>query len=124
MIARSKTTASCLFFLLLSFYIFMSHDSDHTGSRRSSFHMWTMIAGVLLIGGLMAVMVRATIVTWTMVLVMMAFAGKRRRVLAVEGRKITGDVAMHLLKVVIKERSIVAVACATFLSSIAMVWVA
>ncbi|XP_024973193.1 uncharacterized protein LOC112511712 [Cynara cardunculus var. scolymus] len=52
------------------------------------------------------------------------FTGKRRRVLAVEGRKITGDVAMQLLKVVIKERSIVAVACATFLSSMAMVWVA
>ncbi|KAI3737351.1 hypothetical protein L2E82_27349 [Cichorium intybus] len=124
MIARSKTNASCLFFVLLSLYVFMSHDFNHSRSQRPSFHIWYMVAGVMLIIGLVVVMVRTTIVTWTTVLVMMAFAGKRRRVLAVEGRKITGDVALHLLKVVIKERGLVTVACATFLSSMAMVWVA
>ncbi|PWA71158.1 hypothetical protein CTI12_AA269730 [Artemisia annua] len=88
--------------------------------------MWSIVrvVGVVLILGLLVVMVRTTIVTCITVLVMLAFAGKRRRVLVVEGRKISGDVAMHLLKVVIKERSLVAVACATFLSSMAMVWVA
>ncbi|PWA51156.1 hypothetical protein CTI12_AA458490 [Artemisia annua] len=104
----------------------MSHDYDHSGSWWLSYQMWSIVrvVGVVLIVGLLVVMVRTTIVTCITVLVMLAFAGKRRRVLVVEGRKISGDVAMHLLKVVIKERSLVAVACATFLSSMAMVWVA
>lgn len=89
--------------------------------------MWSCIirvVGFVLIGAMLVVMVRTTIVTWITVLVMLAFAGKRRKVLVVEGRKISGDVAMHLLKVVIKERSLVAVACATVFSSMAMVLVA
>ncbi|KAK1436703.1 hypothetical protein QVD17_02485 [Tagetes erecta] len=120
--------SSCLFLILLSIWlIFMLHDNNHCGyiSCWLSMHTWPVIRvlGVVLIAGLVVVMVRTTIVTWITVLVMLAIAGKRRRVLVVEGRKITGDVALHLLKVLIKKRSLVAVACATFLSSVAMVWV-
>ncbi|KAJ0603752.1 hypothetical protein HanRHA438_Chr02g0052471 [Helianthus annuus] len=111
---KSTITTSCLFFIL-SCYMWLL-----------STNMWSVVraVGVVLIVGLVIVLVRTTIVTWITVLVMLRFAGKRRRVLVVEGRKISGDVAMHLLKVLVKERSIVAVACATFLSSMAMVWVA
>lgn len=59
---------------------------------------------------------------WITVLVLLAFSGKRRRVLAKEGRKITSDVAMYLVQVVIKERSLVAFICATFISIIGMAW--
>ena len=45
------------------------------------------------------IMARATMVAWITVLVLLAFAGKRRRVLVQEGRKITADVAGHLVKV-------------------------
>ncbi|KAJ0105184.1 hypothetical protein Patl1_18132 [Pistacia atlantica] len=41
---------------------------------------------------------RATMVTWITVLVLLAFAGKRRRVLVQEGRKITTDVAFYFIK--------------------------
>ncbi|KAJ0804460.1 hypothetical protein HanPI659440_Chr02g0038261 [Helianthus annuus] len=114
---KSTITKSCLFFIL-SCYMF--------NMWLLSTNMWSVVraVGVVLIVGLVIVLVRTTIVTWITVLVMLRFAGKRRRVLVVEGRKISGDVAMHLLKVLVKERSIVAVACATFLSSMAMVWVA
>ncbi|KAJ0785465.1 hypothetical protein HanOQP8_Chr02g0043451 [Helianthus annuus] len=114
---KSIITTSCLFFIL-SCYMF--------NMWLLSTNMWSVVrfVGVVLIVGLVVVLVRTTIVTWITVLVMLRFAGKRRRVLVVEGRKISGDVAMHLLKVLVKERSIVAVACATFLSSMAMVWVA
>lgn len=60
--------------------------------------------------------------TWITVVVLLAFAGKRRRVLAREGRKITSDVAMFLVQVVIKERSFVAFACATIMSLVGMAW--
>ncbi|KAI3763164.1 hypothetical protein L1987_53615 [Smallanthus sonchifolius] len=128
-INKSITAASCFFFTLLSFYIFMSYDNNSSGSWWLSIelvHMWSVVraVGVVLVMGLVVVVVRTTIVTWIMVLVMLRFAGKRCRVLVVEGRKISGDVAMHLLKVLVKERSVVGVACATFLSSMAMVWVA
>ncbi|KAM0066417.1 hypothetical protein Hdeb2414_s0002g00048751 [Helianthus debilis subsp. tardiflorus] len=120
-------STSCLFLILLSFFIFMWYDNNLSGSWWLSIHMWSVIPVmvVVLVAGLVAViMVRTTVVTWITVLVMLAIAGKRRRVLAVEGRKITGDVAMHLLKVLVKKRSLVAVACATYFSSVAMGWVA
>lgn len=69
---------------------------------------------VFLLALLIILAVRTTIVTWITVMVLLAFAGKRRRVLVKEGRKITSDVAMYLVQVVLKERSLVAMACATF----------
>lgn len=73
---------------------------------------------------MIVVAVKTTVVTWITVLVLLAFAGKRRRVLVAERKKITTDVAMYLVRVLIKERSLVAaVACATtiFSSMAAMV---
>ncbi|KAA8542244.1 hypothetical protein F0562_023620 [Nyssa sinensis] len=64
--------------------------------------------------------IRTTVLTWITVLVLLAFVGKRRRVLVTEGRKITTDVAMYLVKVLLKERSLLAVAGATIVSLMAM----
>ncbi|KAK9073547.1 hypothetical protein SSX86_007871 [Deinandra increscens subsp. villosa] len=128
--SKINVSCFCFFSVFLSYYIFMAnYDYNRNGSwwlLVGSIHMWSVFraVGVVLIAGLVMMMVRTTIVTWITVLVMLTFAGKRRRVLVVEGRKISGDVAMHLLKVLVKERSLVAFVCATFLSSMAMVWVA
>ncbi|KAK1407207.1 hypothetical protein QVD17_38821 [Tagetes erecta] len=114
------TAISCLLFLTSSFYILLSRD-DSSGS----WWLWVYIpvAGVLMVGGVLVVMARATMVTLITVLVMLAFAGKRRRVLAVEGRKISSEVMVHLFKVVVREKSIVVVACGAFVTSMAMIWV-
>ncbi|KAI3688689.1 hypothetical protein L2E82_46454 [Cichorium intybus] len=110
-------TASCLLFLL---YILLSHN-DHSGSRWPAFYM--PVVGILVVGGLLVVMARATMVTLITVFVMLACVGKRRRVLVLEGRKISSEVITHLFKVVIKERSVMAITCAVFCSTMAMVWV-
>ncbi|EXB93908.1 hypothetical protein L484_002064 [Morus notabilis] len=60
-------------------------------------------------------------VTWITVLVLLAFAGNRRRVLVKRGRRITNDVAMFLVGVLVKERGFVAVACATVFSLMAVI---
>ncbi|GFP79883.1 hypothetical protein PHJA_000131700 [Phtheirospermum japonicum] len=76
----------------------------------------------LLVAILIVFVVRTTIVTWITVMVLLAFAGKRRRVLVKEGRKITSDVAMYLARVLVRERGFVAFACATILSLVTMAW--
>lgn len=124
MITRPTTTGTtvpCLFFLLSSLYILPFYN-DHSGSRWSSFYMYyVLVVGMVVVGGLAVVMARATMVTLITVLVMLACAGKRRRVLVVEGRQISGEVVMYLFKVM-KDRSLVAVAAAAFMTSMAMLW--
>ena len=78
------------------------------------------ITGAFILAVFVVVAARATVVAWITVLVLLAFTGKRRRVLAAQGRKITAEVAMYLVKVVLKERGVAAVACATILSLIAI----
>ncbi|GMN46014.1 hypothetical protein TIFTF001_015194 [Ficus carica] len=78
------------------------------------------VVGVALALGLVAA-ARATMVTWITVLVLLAFAGNRRRVLVKRGRTITNDVAMFLFGVLVKERGLVAVACATVFSLMAVI---
>ncbi|KVH98918.1 uncharacterized protein LOC112514250 [Cynara cardunculus var. scolymus] len=115
------TTVSCLFFMVSSFYILMFHN-DHGGLRWSSCYVYyVLVVGVVVVAGLAVVMARATMVTLITVLVMLACAGKHRRVLVVEGRQISGEVVMYLLRVM-KERSLVAVAGVAFVTSMAMVW--
>ncbi|GAB4860639.1 hypothetical protein Ancab_035801 [Ancistrocladus abbreviatus] len=62
------------------------------------------LAAALLVGALAVVLARAAVVAWITVLVLLAFSGKRRRVLVHEGRKITADVATNLMKVTIRQR--------------------
>lgn len=59
-------------------------------------------------------------VAWITVLVVLAFSGTRRRVLVHDGRKITVDVAMNLIKVMFKERQFLTVVCAAVVSLLAM----
>ncbi|KAM7278606.1 hypothetical protein ACFE04_005740 [Oxalis oulophora] len=93
-----------------------------------TFYNWTASYGsVLFVGSivcatiLLVFAVRATFVTWITVLVLLACMGNRRKVLVRRGRKITTDVAVYSVKVVVRERRLVAMACATVLSLIAMI---
>lgn len=47
---------------------------------------------------------------------------KRHRVLAKEGNKITSEISIYLVQIVLEERSLDAVACATIMSLMAMAW--
>lgn len=63
---------------------------------------------------------RATMVTWVTVLVLLAFAGNRRKVLVQRGWGITIDVAWYLASVVFRShKSLFALACATVFSFLA-----
>ncbi|KAF9601085.1 hypothetical protein IFM89_016058 [Coptis chinensis] len=59
----------------------------------------------------LAIAIPATVVTWITVLVLLAFAGKPRRALVLEGRKITKDIVGFVIKIVIKEGNIVVAIC-------------
>lgn len=64
-------------------------------------------------GAALAVAVPATLVTWITVLVLLAFAGKPRRSLVMEGRRITADITAIALKILVREGNLVAGICAT-----------
>ncbi|KAL6549468.1 hypothetical protein OROHE_008585 [Orobanche hederae] len=110
------TTCGLLFFFFLISSLYVS------GYLYAS--VVPLVIVLLLIGVLIVFAVRTTVVTWITVMVLLAFVGKRRRVLVKEGRKITSDVAMYLGRVVVGERSVVAVAACTTIFSllITMAW--
>lgn len=75
------------------------------------------VAGILLAAAFLVIAARATLMTWITVLVLLAFSGKCRRVLALQGRRITADVAIYLAKVVFRGKGgAAALVCATFIS--------
>ncbi|KAF8037066.1 hypothetical protein BT93_B0090 [Corymbia citriodora subsp. variegata] len=74
------------------------------------------VAGVLLTAALLVIAARATLMTWIAIIVLLAFSGKRRRFLALQGRKITTDIAVNVVKVAFRGKGLAALVCATFLS--------
>ncbi|CAL9019738.1 unnamed protein product [Prunus brigantina] len=78
------------------------------------------VLGALMVLALVVVAARATMMAWITVLVLLTFAGNHRRVLVRRGKLITADVAIYLFRVIMKERGLLAVACATILSLVAM----
>ena len=78
------------------------------------------VAGLSLASASLIMVARTTMVAWITVLVLLTCLGKRRRVLAHEGKKITADIAVNVIKIMIKERGFFAVICAATVSFIAM----
>lgn len=119
-------TTTFLFFFFISSYFFLSSSLEKPSQPPYSSNYYASTIPPLLVALLIAVLlvfaVRTTVVTWITVMVLLAFAGKRRRVLVREGREITSDVAMYFAQVVLKERSLVAFLCATIVSLVAMAW--
>lgn len=78
------------------------------------------VAVTVIVASVMMLAFRATMVTWITVLVLLAFAGNRRRVLVQRGRRITLDVAWYLLGVIFRsQKGLFALACATVFSLLA-----
>lgn len=120
-ISKNTKATSCFLFLLVSLSIFLSSlDKTIQYSKYYAFVLPTLVVFFIVV--LIVFAVRTTIVTCITVVVLLAFAGKRHQVLVKEGRKITSDVAMYLVEVLVKERSLVAFACATLLSMVTMTW--
>ncbi|KAJ6374362.1 hypothetical protein OIU78_029972 [Salix suchowensis] len=106
--SSSRTTTLLLLFLLIlsllvsfcaavcSFYA----STANTGGLNWAglFGPVVLFSGILLSLALLVVAARATVLTWITVVVLLAFAGRRRRVLVQQGRKITADVIMYLIR--------------------------
>ncbi|KAJ0048204.1 hypothetical protein Pint_15541 [Pistacia integerrima] len=98
-----KTTIATSFFsLLVSFYLvlfYSDNSQQNTSGGWSTLYTLCLPAVVVFCAATLLILAaRATMVTWITVLVLLAFAGKRRRVLVQEGRKITTDVAFYFIK--------------------------
>ncbi|WOL02461.1 hypothetical protein Cni_G11180 [Canna indica] len=74
--------------------------------------LYGAVFGLLAMGAALAVAVPATLVTWITVLVLLAFAGRPRGALVMEGRRITADIAAIAFKVLLREGNLVAGVCA------------
>ncbi|KAJ0250922.1 hypothetical protein HA466_0133400 [Hirschfeldia incana] len=70
------------------------------------------VFGVLSMAAALFIAVPAVVVIWISVVVTMAFAGKSRRSVVVEGRKVTKEIAGFVFKVLLKEGNLVALLCA------------
>lgn len=60
----------------------------------------------------LGVAVPATLVIWISIVVLLAFFGKPKTSLVIEGRKITREIVGFVFKIVLKEGNIVAAVCA------------
>lgn len=70
------------------------------------------VCGVLSMAAALAIAVPATLVTWITVVVLLAFFGKPRKALVLEGRKVTKEIVAVVGKVLLKEGNLVAAVCA------------
>lgn len=117
-VPRSTITLLLSFLSILGSFSLSFYYTDYfTEWSAFYFSILPLLGLFLIIAALLIVAARAAIVAWITVLVLLAFSGKRRRVLVRQGGKITTDIAMLL----VKERGFLAVACATILSFMAVV---
>ncbi|KAJ0229277.1 Transmembrane protein [Hirschfeldia incana] len=103
--SRVKTTTVTLSFLLLvsSFYTISTAKS---ATNPPSYQLFLFVGFFLAAALSLLILVtaaRATMVAWITVIVLLAFSGTRRRVLANRGKTITTDVAMSLVRILISE---------------------
>ncbi|XP_062106007.1 uncharacterized protein LOC133817485 isoform X1 [Humulus lupulus] len=97
------------------------HSQPSSSSSSSSSYGWAALYASVLLGAVfgivsmvaaLAVVVPATMVTWIAIVVLLAFFGKPRRALVVEGRKITREIVGFVIRILLKEGSLVAAVCA------------
>ncbi|GMH07229.1 hypothetical protein Nepgr_009069 [Nepenthes gracilis] len=127
MMSKRRTWA-CLFVLVYSvnlysswnllYYILHWYRSNVSSSPvQSAVAEWTALYASVLLGlsfgmlsmvAALAVAAPAMLVTWITVLVLLAFCGRRRRDLVVDGKKLTADIVGFVIKILIKEGNAVA----------------
>ncbi|KAL3632295.1 hypothetical protein CASFOL_025279 [Castilleja foliolosa] len=101
--------------LLKSVLSWYEIESTSSSSPLSSLYASLLLGvafGVLSMVAALAVAVPATLVAWITVLVLLTFCGKRRKALAVEGKKLTAEITGFVFRVLIKEGNVVAAVCA------------
>lgn len=99
---------------ILSWYKLQAQQSS-SASRWPALYASVLLGavfGVLSMVAALAVLVPATLVTWITVMVLLAFFGKPRRALVMEGTKITREIVGFVLKILLKEGNVVAAVCA------------
>jgi hypothetical protein len=105
--SRTTTLLLLLFLLMLALlvsfcavvcYLYACTANPSRLNRAGFFGSAFLVSGVLLLSTLLVVAARATVLTWITVLVLLAVSGKRRRVLVQQGREITADVVMYLIR--------------------------
>ncbi|MCD7464769.1 hypothetical protein HAX54_053398 [Datura stramonium] len=100
------------------------HNSDGQRITKEAASVFPFIAAAafiaVVVGGFIVLAVRTTIVAWITVLVLLAFVGKRRRVLAKDGKKITSEVLFHVANEVLKDKGFVAISGVMIMGLIAM----
>ncbi|KAK4745357.1 hypothetical protein SAY87_011669 [Trapa incisa] len=96
---------------ILSWYKLQSDHSSGWPALYASV-MLGAVFGVLSMAAALAVVVPATLVTWIAIVVLLAFCGKPRRALIVEGRKITREIIGLVCRILLKEGNVVAAMCA------------
>ncbi|OAY47845.1 uncharacterized protein LOC122723898 [Manihot esculenta] len=95
----TRTVLLFFFCVFLCSCIFVYYANNESATNWPAFCASTiLVVGLLLTSTLVVVAARATVLAWITVLVLLAFAGKRRGVLVQQGRKITTDVVMYLFK--------------------------
>lgn len=70
------------------------------------------VFGLLSMLAALTLAVPAILVIWITVVVLLAFCGKPRNTLVIEGRKVTKEITGFVLKTLLKEGNLVAAACA------------
>uniref|UniRef100_A0A7N0TZE7 Uncharacterized protein n=1 Tax=Kalanchoe fedtschenkoi TaxID=63787 RepID=A0A7N0TZE7_KALFE len=119
--------AKCFLLLSLSVCGLASHHLDGFAPIWSNFFFKNpcifSVIGIFLAAALVILAARATMITWITVLVLLACSGRRRHSLVLDGKKITIDVALQFVEVLLSERSrvVLAAACATIWSILANV---
>ncbi|KAK4752624.1 hypothetical protein SAY87_021422 [Trapa incisa] len=109
----SRTTLLLSVFLSLHAVLYYI---DLNSCRLAFYALVLPVAGILLTAAFLVIAVRAMLMTWITVLVLLAFSGKRRRALALQGRRITADLAIYLVKVAFRGKGAAALVCATFIT--------
>ncbi|KAK7257434.1 hypothetical protein RIF29_31416 [Crotalaria pallida] len=128
--SKRRTWASLFFLvygtLLASSWNFLNsmlswYNLQSQSSTSASASGWPAIYASVLLGtvfGLLSmvaalvVMIPAVLVTWITIVVLLAFFGKPKRTLVVEGRKITREIFVFVVKILLKEGNVVAAVCA------------
>ncbi|URE48455.1 hypothetical protein MUK42_15278 [Musa troglodytarum] len=128
-VMNKRRTWVCLFLLFYTLLLYCCWSLrlaihswyNAAASSSSSSSWWPTLYASLLYGGLfgllsmgaaLPVAVPATLVTWSTVLVLLAFAGKPWRALVMEGRRITADISAVALKILVREGNLVTGVCA------------
>ncbi|KAL0726803.1 hypothetical protein Bca4012_022896 [Brassica carinata] len=125
-VISKRRTWVCLFLVVYAILLSSSWNSlnsivDWYGENHRTSSGWPAVYASVLLGAVFGVLsmaaalfiaVPAIVVIWISVVVSMAFAGKSRRRVVVEGRKVTKEIAGFVFRVLLKEGNVVALLCA------------